>query len=163
MLRIDINTEVGEARLKRMPDAVRDALKEKELHLAHILVAKAQGAAPRLTGKLAASIKESVRASEKSVTARVYVSGKARKYAHAQEFGAKTRAHEIFASKAAALAFVFGGEPVFAKSVMNPGAVIPAHPFLTSSFKSMQAEIRSGLIDAVRLGLSGGDARPSGG
>lgn len=154
MLTVRIDATVGEARLRRMPGGVRDALKEKELDLAAILVGKAAGAAPKKSGLLSRSIRQSVRATPKAVTARVYVSGKARKYAHAQEFGAKTRAHEILPNKARALAFALGGKTVFAGSVQHPGAVIPAHPFMRSSLKSMEGRIRAGLDEAVKLGLS---------
>lgn len=156
MLKIEINTAVAEARLKRMPDAVRQALQEKETDLAGMLVAKARGAAPKKTGTLAAGIRQRVRSSKKWVVARVYVGGKGRKYAHAQEYGAKTKAHEIVAGKAKALAFVAGGKATFAASVQHPGATIPAHPFMRPSLRSMASQIRAGLTAAVRFGLNKG-------
>jgi hypothetical protein len=154
MLKIEINAVAGEARLKRMPESVMNALKEKELELAAALAEKAAGVAPKLSGKLASSIRQRVRASEKAVTARVYVSGKAKQYARAQERGAKTKAHEILPDKAKVLAFALGGAQVFAARVMNPGAVIPAHPFLKPSLDSMASQIRAELTDAVKFGLN---------
>ncbi len=154
MLKIEINSAIADARLKHMPQAVRDALKEKERELAGMVVARARGAAPKKTGQLASGIISRVSDSKKWVVARVWVKGKARRYAHAQEHGARTTAHEILPNKAKALAFALGGKTVFAGSVKSPGATIPPHSFLRSSLKTMAGDIKAGMVAAVKFGLS---------
>lgn len=62
-------------------------------------------------------------------------------YAHIQEFGGKTEAHDIVAIKAKALAFVTGGKACFARCAHHPGSVIPQRSFMRSALDDMQGEI----------------------
>jgi hypothetical protein len=154
MIRITINDKVLGEHLKRFPDEVRTALAAKETQLADALVRKAQGLAPHKSGLLASSIHRRIYPSEQRVTARVYVSGKALAYAGAQEYGARTRPHEIFAAKGRALAFIAGGKQAFAAHVSHPGAIIPRHPFLNQALTQMREQIRVELIETVMNSLT---------
>ncbi|MGO9007614.1 MAG: hypothetical protein ACLQIQ_08595 [Beijerinckiaceae bacterium] len=74
-------------------------------------------------------------------------------YAAILEYGGKTAAHEIVAVKSKALAFVMGGERVFAKSVHHPGSVIKAYAYLGSALDEFANEIETSLKDAVLAAL----------
>ena len=71
------------------------------------------------------------------------------KYAAIQEYGGKTRAHEILPVKAQALAFVAGGAQRFARKVEHPGSLIPERSYLRSSLDEMSDEIVAALADAA--------------
>jgi hypothetical protein len=58
-----------------------------------------------------------------------------------------SRAHQIFAVKSRALAFVMNGKQVFARSVMHPGTA--ARPFMRSSLAENEASIRAALQEAL--------------
>ena len=70
-------------------------------------------------------------------------------YAAILEYGGKTAAHEIVATKMKALAFIVGGERRFAKTVHHPGATIKAYAYMGGALDEIEGEIRSGLKDAV--------------
>ncbi|HTJ02204.1 MAG TPA: hypothetical protein VL492_05390 [Methylovirgula sp.] len=70
-------------------------------------------------------------------------------YAAILEYGGKTAAHEILATKAQALAFIAGGEQRFAKRVQHPGSVFKAYRYIGSAFDALAGELAFGLKDAV--------------
>jgi phage gpG-like protein len=70
-------------------------------------------------------------------------------YARIQEYGGKTPAHEIVATKAQALAFIVDGRQIFAKSVRHPGSLIPERSYLRSALSDMEDEITIGLGEAI--------------
>jgi len=71
------------------------------------------------------------------------------KYAAIQEYGGVTSPHDILPSRAKALAFLAGGEQVFAKVVHHPGSHIPERSYLRSSLAQMADAIESGMKSAV--------------
>jgi hypothetical protein len=76
------------------------------------------------------------------------------KYAAIQECGGVTAPHEILPSRAKALAFLAGGEQVFARVVHHPGSHIPERSYLRASLAEMadqiESEMKSAVIDAVQ-------------
>ena len=71
------------------------------------------------------------------------------KYAAIQEYGGVTAPHEILPSRAKALAFLAGGERVFARVVHHPGSHIPERSYLRSSLAEMASQIETGMTAAV--------------
>ena len=71
------------------------------------------------------------------------------KYAAIQEYGGVTSPHIILPSRAKALAFLAGGEQVFARIVHHPGSHIPARSYLRSSLAEMADQIETEIKDAV--------------
>ena len=51
-------------------------------------------------------------------------------YARIQNFGGKTKPHDIIARNGKSLAFTKGGKTVLCRSVHHPGSDIPARPFM---------------------------------
>lgn len=147
------------ARFDQMPAKVRSSLFRKVTILALKLEAKVKG--EKLSGgvlnvrsgALRASIFEEVEQSDSSVIGKVASSSDV-KYGAIHEYGGKTAAHEIVATKAQALSFMMGGKQVFFKSVHHPGSQMPERSFLRSSLAEMKPEIITGLTDAVREGLN---------
>lgn len=105
-----------------------------------------------VTGDLRRSINFNVVQEAKKVLGRVFSSGDV-KYAGIHEFGGRTSPHEIVPRKAQALAFMYGGKQVFAKSVKHPGSVMPERSFMRSSFNENQMFIVRELKEAVILGI----------
>jgi phage gpG-like protein len=147
------------AQLGEMPTKMRQALVKKMTALSLKLESKIK--ADKLSGQvlkvrsgdLRASIHAlPVVATDSSVTGGAAQSGDV-KYGRIHEYGGKTAAHEIVATKAKALAFMMGGKQVFAKSVQHPGSVIPERSFMRSGLADMKEEIVSGIKEAVREGL----------
>jgi phage gpG-like protein len=147
------------ARLTAMPDRVKAALLRKVTELSFKLESKIK--ADKLsgqvlnvrTGALRASIGNQVTETTTTVTGRAFSSGDV-KYAAIHEFGGKTAAHEIVATKAQALAFVVGGKQMFARRVQHPGSTMPERSFMRSSLADMKPEIVEGMKEAVREGLT---------
>lgn len=142
------------ARLNAMPGRLRDELRRKVTELTLKLEAKVKAKLSGqvlnvVTGALRRSIFSTVTATDVSVVGKVASSGDV-KYAAIHEFGGKTPAHEIVATKAQALSFMMGGKQVFAKRVNHPGSTIPERSYLRSSLADMKQEIEDGLRDAVK-------------
>ena len=97
------------------------------------------------SGRLGQSI--AVEADETSVSAGIDTA--AVPYAAIQEYGGTTRAHVIEAINAAALRFEIGGRTIFARRVMHPGSVIPAHSFLATALAELAPAARDAVVDAV--------------
>lgn len=70
-------------------------------------------------------------------------------YAAILEFGGKTAAHDIVATKAKALAFIVGGAERFARVVHHPGSVIKAYNYMGGALDDLEDDMTSGLKDAV--------------
>ena len=100
------------------------------------------------SGRLAQSIE--VEVDETSVSAAIDAGSVP--YAAIQEYGGTTRAHVIEAINAAALRFALGGRTIFAKRVMHPGSVIPAHSFLATALAELAPVARETIADAVSAG-----------
>ena len=146
------------SRLAAMPDKVHRSLLRKVTALALALEAKIKeklsgNVLNVVTGALRRSIASAVEDTPTKVVGRDFSSGDV-KYAAIHEFGGKTGAHDIIATKAQALAFMMGGKQVFAKSVHHPGSNIPERSYMRSSLGDMRAEIVDGLKQAVRDGLA---------
>jgi len=75
------------------------------------------------------------------------------KYGRIHEFGGKTPAHEIRATKAKALHFMMGGKDVFAKSVHHPGSVMPERSYMRRGLADLRERIISDMDAAVRKGI----------
>jgi phage gpG-like protein len=101
------------------------------------------------TGALAASIGVDGPKIEGDRVVTTLFAGADLKYAAIHEYGGVTSPHDILPSRAKALAFVAGGEQVFAKIVHHPGSRIPARSYLRSSLTEMAAEIDAGMKAAV--------------
>jgi hypothetical protein len=72
--------------------------------------------------------------------------------------GGHTAAHDIVPTKAEALAFMMGGQQVFAKIVHHPGSRIPERSFMRSGLFDMADEIVAGIRAAALEGARRGDA-----
>ena len=131
---------------------VRDALSEQlerfRSKLEAAIQRKLAGEVLRTrSGALAASIISSIENSHsKSIVA---ISSSGLPYAAIQEFGGKTKAHEILAVNSKALTFRAGGDLVFAKNVSHPGSTLPARSYLRSSLNDIRNELRPTLKQAI--------------
>ena len=147
------------ARLDGLPAAVTAAIAAKSAALADQLLGLVRqklsgGVLQSRTGALAASIAvDGPNASGDQVVTRLSSVGDL-KYAAIQEYGGVTSPHDILPSRAKALAFLAGGEQVFAKVVHHPGSHIPERSYLRSSLADMADAIETGLkaaaIEAVQ-------------
>jgi phage gpG-like protein len=70
-------------------------------------------------------------------------------YAAIQEYGGRTGAHDIVATKAKALRFVGANGVAFAKIVHHPGSLIPARSYIGSAIADMKDEIQDSLKSAI--------------
>jgi phage gpG-like protein len=144
------------AHLEVIPVALQAAIAAKAADLAarlqaHVTRDKLSGQSLQVrTGALRDSIQAEVDLAEDTVLARVFSSGDI-KYAAIQEYGGRTAAHDIAPDKAKALAFLAGGQIVFARIVHHPGSTIPEHAYLRSSLADMADEI-IGELKAAAVG-----------
>ncbi|HLY78343.1 MAG TPA: hypothetical protein VKQ70_03145 [Caulobacteraceae bacterium] len=150
--------ELGAA-LDGLPPVVQAAIAAKSAALADQLLGlvrqKLGGEVlqPR-TGALAASIGvKGPDIVDATVVTTVFSAGDL-KYAAIQEYGGVTGPHEILPSRAKALAFLAGGEQVFARVVHHPGSRIPERSYLRASLAEMaaqiEAEMKAAVIDAAQ-------------
>jgi phage gpG-like protein len=106
------------------------------------------------TGALAASIGVDGPSLDGDRVVTTVFAGAGIKYAAIQEYGGVTAPHDILPSRGKALAFMVGGEQVFARLVHHPGSRIPERSYLRSSLAEMADQIESGMkaavIDAIR-------------
>lgn len=150
---IDIDTsgvDAVTARLAALPEGVRSALGPVFADIANALyervLANLSGAVVRtVTGRLKSAITQEVGA----LSAGVGLDTSVAPYGAALEFGASIPAQLIAAKNAKALAFVVAGQQVFAKHVMRPAFVLPAHSFLRSALEEMTPDILTQLDAAV--------------
>ena len=143
-----------DARLDGLPASVLAAIAAKSAALADQLLelvrTKLQGGVLKSrTGALAASVGVVGPTLEGDGVVTRLFAGADLKYAAIQEYGGVTAPHDILPERAKALAFLVGGEQVFAKVVHHPGSRIPARSYLRSSLAEMADEIESGMKAAV--------------
>jgi phage gpG-like protein len=109
------------------------------------------------TGALAASIGVEGPAIVGDTVVTTVFSGADVKYAAIQEYGGVTSPHDILPSRAKALAFLAGGEQVFAHIVHHPGSHIPERSYLRSSLAEMagqiESELKAAVLDAIQKGF----------
>lgn len=140
------------ARFGEMPQRIHDAILFKMIELEQQLIAKVRanlsGAVLKTqSGALLNSIRGDIRDTPTEINATVGSYGV--EYAAIQEYGGKTRAHNIVPSKAQALHFIVEGREVFAAIVRHPGSNVPARSYLNSALADMEDEITIGLIGAI--------------
>lgn len=145
------------AKLNAMPGNLRAALVRKTYELVLRLEGKVKQKLSGqvlnvVTGALRRSIHSKVTSGPEFVRGQVFSSGDV-KYAAIHEFGGKTRAHQIVATKARALSFMMGGKQVFAQSVNHPGSTIPARPYMRPSLAEMRDDIVRGYRQAAMEAL----------
>ncbi len=99
------------------------------------------------SGALETSIRSSVE--DRDSSASILASSIGVPYSAIQEFGGKTAAHDIVATKGQALAFSSGGKQIFARSLHHPGSTIPAHSYIGGSLAELADDIALGLKQAV--------------
>jgi hypothetical protein len=97
------------------------------------------------SGRLAASIV----VSSDGASAEAGMDTSVAPYGPALEFGASIPAQMIAAKNAKALAFLVGGQKVFAKRVSRPAFVLPPHSFLRSALAELEPQVVARLGDAV--------------
>lgn len=160
MLSVTVEMSAAKAALGQIPAAVAETVAAKVRVLttnlqAHVVGDKLQGQVlNHRTGALSRSIQQSVESSGGITTGEVYSSGDV-KYAAIHEFGGTTPAHDILPNKAEALAFMIGGQQVFAKVVHHPGSRMPERSFLRSSLADMADAIVDGIREAAIKGAQG--------
>ncbi|HTX50258.1 MAG TPA: hypothetical protein VME40_12815 [Caulobacteraceae bacterium] len=141
-------------RLGDLPASVLAAVAAASATLADELLALVQqkltgGVLQTRTGALAASIGvDGPTLSGDQVVTTVYSAGDL-KYAAIQEFGGVTSPHDILPDRAKALAFLAGGQQVFARVVHHPGSRIPERSYLRSSLAEMAGQIETDIKAAA--------------
>ena len=148
MFTMDVNADRAIAHMAGIQARVPQKLGQVVTALALKLHAAVTRRAPVLTGKLRRSIFQDVTLNAVEAVGRVYVSPDT-PYARIQEFGGKTKPHDIYPTKAQALAFMVGGKQVFAKVVHHPGSKIPAKLYVHGPFEEMKPEIIERIKGAV--------------
>lgn len=129
------------AALLQKADTLRAALAEK-------VDANLSGNVLRMrSGALRNSIVSSVDGDGQTVS--ILIESVGVPYAAIQEYGGRTSAHEIVATKAKALCFTGALGVTFAKTVHHPGSLIPARSYIGSAIAEMRDEIRDSLKGAI--------------
>ncbi|MHB8885815.1 MAG: hypothetical protein ACYC5H_12210 [Methylovirgula sp.] len=148
MIDIDLDAEAVQAALAARADRLRARLEDEiKQNLSGDVLATRSGA-------LLNSISTDLEDDGAEITVSAESSGVP--YAAILEYGGKTAAHEIVATKAKALAFIVGGEQRFAKVVHHPGSMIQAYGYMGGALEGLEDAIRSGLKDAVLEALGVG-------
>lgn len=116
----------------------------------HVVTEKLSGQALNsVSGRLAGSIGGDVQDEGPAVVGTVWARTP---YAGIQEYGGRTRAHDIFPRAASALHFFANGDEVFAAHVRHPGSKMPERSYLRSSLFDLHDQIMQDLTDAVMRG-----------
>jgi hypothetical protein len=151
---LSLNTDALAARFARIPAALRAALRPALADLAAELQtavrAKLDGAVVMSrSGTLAASIT----ATSDETSAEAGIDSGVAPYGAALEFGASIPAQLIAAKNAKALAFMVGGQKLFAKQVNRPAFNLPPHSFLRSTLAEFEpqalARLRAAVSEAI--------------
>lgn len=155
-----IGEESVAAELDRMPDVIRQVLSSKLMELGerlktHIQMDKLSGQVLNVvTGALRRSITRGpVEEIGEGLSVAIFSSGDV-KYAGIHEFGGQTQPHDIYPKSAEALAFMIGGQQIFAKVVHHPGSKMPERSFMRSSLEEMAPTIVEELQSALQEGMS---------
>jgi len=144
---VTLNADAVEAALAERADQLRSALEDRiKQNLSGDVLNMRSGA-----------LLDSVSSDLEDDGSEITISAKSEgvPYAAILEYGGKTAAHDIVATKAKALAFMTGGGERFAKRVHHPGSLIPAFAYMGSALDALQDEITSGLKEAVIATLGG--------
>ena len=150
VLALATNDEGAKARLAQWPDNLSARLSAAFVDIGATLQAaveaKLDGGAVRAgSGRLRSAVTVAVDESSAAVGLDLAVAP----YGAALEFGASIPAQLIAARNARALAFVVGGNKVFAKRAMRPAYTLPPHSFLRTALEETQAGLLVQLNDAV--------------
>jgi phage gpG-like protein len=157
VLKVEVRVDAATSALLRIPPQVIEAVAAKVRSLtlqlqSHIVADKLQGQVlNHRTGQLSRSIQSNTEVSGEVATGRVFSAGDV-KYAAIHEFGGRTAPHDIVPTKAQALAFMMGGNQVFAKIVHHPGSNIPQRSFMRSGLQDLAEEITAGIREAAVQG-----------
>lgn len=149
MLTLEVKSESVKVWLDKMPENIREHLITTTGILAEklrtLVGSKLDGAVlKQRTGDLHNSIQQQVQTGGNEITGLVYSAGNI-KYAAGLEYG--TTAHVIEARTAKCLAFMVGGEMIFAKRVNHPGN--KAYNYMRGSLAEMKTEIIEKLTAAA--------------
>jgi phage gpG-like protein len=159
LLSVTVELAGANAALDRIPEQVIEEVAKKVRSLTinlqrHVVADKLQGQVLKhRTGALGRSIQTEILRDGGTTIGRVFSAGDV-KYAAIHEFGGRTPPHDIFPSKAQALAFTIGGAQIFAKVVHHPGSNMPERSFLRSSLADMTDQIIAGLREAAIAGAA---------
>ena len=144
---VRINPRVNRL-LRRLPDEIKDGLKDAYVEAAQVLQYEIMVRAPQDTGDMAASVGYRLGPKGRFVTVGPGLSGpsKARNWQRVKarwiEFG--TKAHKIKAKNRKALT---DEEQFFGKLIQSPGT--PPKPFLKPALEASRPQIRDQLGEAV--------------
>ena len=150
LLALETNDEGARARLTQWPDGLSARLSVAFVDIGATLQAaveaKLDGGAVRAgSGRLRSAVTVAVDES----SAEVGLDLAAAPYGAALEFGASIPAQLMAAKTARALAFVVGGNKVFAKQVMRPAFTLAPHSFLRAALEETRSGLLAQLDDAV--------------
>ncbi|MGH6995128.1 MAG: hypothetical protein ACREES_05495 [Stellaceae bacterium] len=150
MIQVTVSAADALGRLGALPPALASRLSSVITTLAQRLYDRVEDnlsgvVLQRRSGRLAASIVQQV----DGLAASVGFDPAAVPYGAAQEFGADLRAHLIAVKNARALSFIVGGQRVFARHVMFPGAHLPERSFLRAALADLAPEIGAEIAAAV--------------
>lgn len=158
MINVQVDDTAVRARLNSMPQKIHEKLRNAVDKLSILLQNKVRN--DKLSGQvlkfhthnLQQSIQREVTDTSSAVTGSVFSNSSLVSYAAIHEFGGVISAHEVLASKAQALAFLWQGKQMFLKKVMIPDVTMPERSFMRSAFDEMKPEIIEDLKTAVGEG-----------
>jgi phage gpG-like protein len=158
LIKFDVDDTAIVARLGRMSEAVHAAVvgvvSKDTSQLADIVRDKLSGGVLQaVTGKLRASISSKVDDGGTSVTGSVTQSASGAAYGAIHEYGGITPPHDIIATKAKVLAFVFEGKQVFRRVVHHPGSQMPERSYMRSSLEDIREIFIADLDAAVHAAV----------
>ena len=104
------------------------------------------------THHLQQAIQREVNETDTAVIGTVFVNESLAPYGAIHEFGGTIPGHEIVATKAAALAFLWHGKQAFFKRVYIPDVHMPERSYLRSSLQDKRDDIVSEITEAVKGG-----------
>ncbi len=133
-------------------DAISQALLQKAESLRAALAEKVDhnlsGAVLQMrSGALRASIISAIEDDGDAVS--IVIGSVGVSYAAIQEYGGRTSAHDIVATKAKALRLTGLNGVTFAKRVHHPGSQIPARSYLGSAIAELQDDMKNSLKSSI--------------
>ena len=148
-LSITVNAEIA-ARFAALPAALRARLAPVFADVAATLYARVM---EKLDGevvrKRTGRLQSSIFSTSDDRSASVGIDTDLAPYGAALEFGATIPAQLIAARNAKALAFLVGGQQVFAKHVNRPAFVLPPHSFLRPALDELAPDLLAEIEGAV--------------
>lgn len=152
MLKVVVNTGDLSDKLDKLPEAVKDALRQEAESLVGELLADIRGRFGSVfkvvDGSYLGSIQSRVKVNPKSVVGAVFTKAE---FAGVDEWGGHLPAHDIAPKSARALHFLDNSADVFAGLVHNPGANIKPHPLWHDVFVSERDDIVARLVTAATM------------